>query len=422
MAQSQNAARHARIPPIIIIGSLFFAFGFISWSNSVLIPYLKIACELNNFQSYLVAFAFYISYFVMAIPSALLLKRTGLKKGMAAGLIIIATGASVFIPAALTREYGLFLLGLFIQGSGLAILQTASNPYVIIIGPPESAARRISIMGVCNKIAGGIAPIILGSIALANVDEIKSMILNMDTLHRVTELDRLASRVIMPYMVIIAVLLLLSLAIWFSDLPEASIPKEERDTEPDQKSTALFKFPNLVLGVLAIFLYVGVEKIAGYTVISYASYQGIELQRAKFFTTFTLIGMIAGYFTGILAIPKYISQQNALKVCCVLSLLFTLGALFNEGVLSVIFITLLGLSHSLMWPAIFPLAIKGLGNLTRAGSSIMIMGISGGAVLPLIYGSLADNFNLQHAYWLLIPCYVFILFFAVKGHKIKRFI
>src|ERR1700744_2110468 len=161
------------ISPIAIIGALFFIFGFITWLNSVLVPYLKIACQLNNLESYLVASAFYAAYLVMAAPSAWTLKRFGFKNGMAIGLVIIAIGALIFIPAALTRTYAIFLLGLFTQGTGLAILQTASNPYVVVLGPVESAAKRISIMGICNKVAGAIAPIALGVVALKNADELK---------------------------------------------------------------------------------------------------------------------------------------------------------------------------------------------------------------------------------------------------------
>ena len=200
---------------ILIIGALFFIFGFVTWMNSVLIPYLKLACELNNFESYLVAFAFYISYLVMAIPSAWLLKKTGFKKGMSFGLGIMAIGALIFIPAALSRTYVLFLLGLFVQGTGLAVLQTASNPYITILGPPESAAKRISIMGICNKVAGAIAPIVLGAIALKDVDGLKARLITMPSAEKITELNQLAHRVITPYIVIVVILIILSILVSF---------------------------------------------------------------------------------------------------------------------------------------------------------------------------------------------------------------
>ncbi|TKB99208.1 sugar MFS transporter [Pedobacter cryophilus] len=406
--------------PIIIIGALFFIFGFVTWMNSVLIPYLKIACELNNLESYLVAFSFYISYLVMAIPSSVILKKTGFKNGMALGLVIMSIGALLFIPAAIGRTYLLFLIGLFIQGTGLAVLQTAANPYITILGPPESAAKRISIMGICNKVAGAIAPIILGAIALKNVDEINDKLINIDFVQKAIELDKLASRVIIPYIVIIIVLLILAFLVYISSLPEI-----DTDTEDEALAVAntnkksIFQFTHLLIGVFTMFIYVGVEVIAGDTIILYGSSQGIALSTAKFFTTFTLMGMIIGYIIGIICIPKYFSQNKALKVSAVLGVFLSISAIYTDGYISVLSIALLGFANSLMWPALWPLALAGLGRFTKIGSSFLIMGISGGAILPLIYGSMADKFNPQQAYWLLVPCYFIIWFYAVKGNKIR---
>ncbi|MBB5634685.1 glucose/galactose transporter [Pedobacter cryoconitis] len=408
------------MPPIIIIGALFFIFGFVTWLNSVLIPYLKLACELNNFESYLVAFAFYISYLVMAIPSASVLKVTGYKKGMALGLVVMGIGALVFIPAALTRTYGLFLLGLFIQGTGLALLQTASNPYITILGPAESAAKRISIMGICNKVAGAIAPIVLGAIALKDADGFHDRLLLMNPAEKIAELNALASRVILPYVIIIIVLVILAVLIYFSTLPEIDTDKEDETvSQATAGKTSILQFPHLLLGVLTVFLYVGVEVMAGDTIISYAHYQGIPLSTAKFFTTFTLLGMILGYLIGIICIPKYISQENAMKWFAALGILLTVIAIFTTGYTSVLFIALLGLANSLVWPAIWPLALSGLGRFTKIASSLLIMGIAGGAIIPLCYGALADKLNAQQAYWIMVPCYAFIFYYAAAGYKVK---
>ncbi|MDB5278307.1 MAG: N-acetyl glucosamine transporter [Ferruginibacter sp.] len=407
--------------PIIIIGSLFFIFGFITWLNSVLIPYLKIACELNNFESYLVAFAFYISYFVMAIPSARVLKATGFKRGMAVGLGVMAVGALIFIPAAMTRTYSLFLLGLFVQGTGLAVLQTASNPYITIIGPRESAAKRISIMGICNKVAGSIAPIVLGAITLKNADVLKERLLTMSAAEKAVQLNELAGRVIMPYICIIVVLVILAVAINFSHLPEIDTEHEdEAVAKANSGKTSVFQFPHLMLGVLTLFLYVGAEVLAGDTIISYGASQGIALSTAKFFTTCTLIAMIVGYIVGIIAIPKYLKQGIALKFSAIIGVVFSIIAILTTGYTSVLFIALLGLANSLMWPAIWPLAIADLGRFTKVGSSLLIMAIAGGAVLPLIYGRLADVLSPQHAYVILIPIYLFILYYAAIGSKIRK--
>lgn len=415
------ASKKNGLSPITIIGSLFFVFGFVTWLNSVLIPYLKIACELNNFESYLVAFAFYIAYLVMAVPSGWVLKAIGFKKGMAAGLFIMAIGALIFIPAAMSRTYLLFLIGLFVQGTGLAVLQTASNPYITIIGPRESAAKRISIMGICNKVAGSIAPIVLGAITLKNADSLISRLKTMDPTQKALELDALASRVIVPYILIIIVLCVLAFLVYKSSLPEIDTDNEdEAVAAANTKKTSIFQFPHLLLGVATLFLYVGAEVMAGDTIISYGSSQGIALSTAKFFTTCTLIAMILGYIIGIICIPKYFKQDQALKVSALLGLVFSIVAIFSHGYVSVLFIALLGLANSLMWPAIWPLAISDLGRFTKIGSSFLIMAIAGGALLPLLYGRLADIFNPQQAYWILVPCYLFIGYYALWGHKIRR--
>jgi FHS family L-fucose permease-like MFS transporter len=404
--------------PIVLIGMLFFIFGFITWLNSVLIPYLKLACELNTVEAYLVTTAFYISYFVMAIPSAGILKLTGFKKGMAAGLSVIAVGALIFIPAAITRYYGLFLLGLFIQGSGLALLQTASNPYITILGPPESAAKRISIMGISNKIAGALAPIILGAITLKNADGLKDRLAKMAIGVKNTALTELASRVILPYIVIVIVLLILAVVIYYSSLPEIDTDQEDESTAVSNIGrSSIMQFPHLLLGVLTLFFYVGAEVIAGDTIINYGSTQGIPLAIAKYFTTCTLICMLGGYFAGIACIPKYLSQEKAMKISAVLGLILSAAAILTTGYISVTAVALLGLANSLVWPAIWPMALAGLGRFTKIGSSLLIMGIAGGAIVPLAYGALAQMLNPSHGYIILMPAYLIILYYAISGHK-----
>lgn len=419
MAETSQSNSNSR--SIVIIGVLFFIFGFVTWLNSVLIPYLRIACELNNFESYLVAFAFYISYLVMAIPSSKVLKATGFKNGMSLGLVVMAVGTILFIPAAITRTYILFLLGLFVQGTGLAVLQTAANPYITILGPMESAAKRISIMGICNKIAGAIAPIVLGAIALKNADELVARLENMNIAEKTAELDALSERVIIPYIIMTVVLIGLAVLIYFSALPEVEADSEDEELAAANKDkTSILEFPHLLLGTLAMFLYVGVEVIAGDTVISYGMSLGIETATAKFFTTFTLIAMIVGYLVGIVAIPKYITQEKALKFSGILGVILGGAALLTSGYVSVLCISLLGLANALVFPAIWPLALAGLGRFTKIGSSFLIMALAGGAVIPLLYGLLADEMNPHYAYMIVIPCYLYIWFFATSGHKVRK--
>jgi glucose/galactose transporter len=407
---------------ITIIGILFFIFGFVTWLNGILIPYLKIACELTTFESLLVAFAFYISYFVMAPPSSWVLTKTGFKKGMMVGLMIMAVGALIFVPAAMTRTYGVFLLGLFVLGTGLALLQTASNPYITIIGPRETAATRISIMGICNKVAGAIAPLILAYFILSDGDALVEKLQTLSVAEKALELDALAARVITPYIVIAIVLFILGIGVRLSPLPEIETEAEEDiDVSDTGRKTSILQFPHLLLGALALFLYVGVEVIAGDTIIRYGMSLGIPIAQAKAFTSYTLISMVVGYvLLGIIMIPKIISQRTALKISAVLGVVFSLLAIFTTGSTSVLFVALLGLANALVWPAMWPLAIHGLGKFIKTGSAILVMMIAGGAILPLVWGKLSDLFvnNPPYAYWICVPCYLFILFYSIKGYKV----
>lgn len=413
--------RKSYIISISIIGALFFIFGFVTWLNGILIPYLKIACELTNYQALFVAFAFYISYFIMALPSSWLLKKTGFKNGMMIGLWVMAIGTLIFIPAAMTRVYGLFLTGLFVMGTGLSILQTASNPYATILGPRESAAKRISILGICNKLAGAIAPVILAYYILNDGDAFVENLKTLTETARVTELDLLAQRVIGPYMVMTIVLFLLGIGVRYSPLPEIEVEnEEERKNNERSGKKNIFAFPHLLMGVIALFFYVGAEVIAGDTIIRYGISIGIEIAKAKAFTSYTLISMVVGYIIGITLIPKYISQRKALLYSGLLGVVFTICAVYTSGLTSVFFIAILGLANALVWPAIWPLAIHNLGSFIKTGSALLIMAIAGGAMLPLVWGKLADSYGSQQAYWILIPSYLIIIYYSVWGYKLKN--
>jgi len=418
-----NQNNQSTVGPMIIIGALFFIFGFATWLNSLLIPYLRIACELTEVQSYFVTFAFYIAYLVMAPVSTWILNRFGFKNGMAISLGIMAVGALLFIPAAYARTYLLFLTGLFIMGGGLAILQTASNPYITIIGPVETAAKRISIMGICNKFAGALAPIILGYfLNLGEADKVQKSLASMSPEESAQALDKIALQVVNPYIGIVVVLILL--AIWIS---KANIPEVKGDEEEDashhlasEGKQSIFDFPHVILGFICLFLYVGVEVLAGDTIIAYGTYLGIPLETAKFFTSFTMGSMVVGYVIGIIAIPKYLAQETALKLCAILGIILTVGIVFTDGMVSLTLVGLLGLANSLVWPAIWPLALKGEGRFTSAASGILVMGIAGGAVIPLIYGQISHAVGSHQAYWIALPCYVYILYYAVAGHKVRK--
>ncbi len=421
MEESTSDKKKDYVIPIVIIGILFFIFGFVTWLNATLIPYLKTACELTTFESYLVTFAFYISYFVMALPSSKVLEKTGFKNGMALGLVIMALGALIFIPAALSRTYTWFLAGLFVQGTGLAILQTASNPYVTILGPIESGAKRISIMGVANKFAGILSPLILGAVILKGIDKFNDQLINLNVVDRTVALDTLAEKVIFPYIIMAVVLVIMALVVRFSPLPEIEIEYDEVTTD-EVKRSSIFQFPYFWLGVITLFFYLGAEVISVDTLINYGLSLGFDIKVAKFFSSFTLIAMILGYLIGIITIPKYISQQNALKYFSLLGILFTLVAVVTHRYTSVLFVAALGFANSIMWPAIWPLAIDGLGKFIKRGSAFMIMAIAGGATIPLLYGYLAGlpSVGSTYAYAILIPCYLIIFYFAASGYKVGR--
>lgn len=406
---------------MLIIGALFFIFGFVTWLNGILIPYFKISCELTDFQATFVAFAFYISYTIMALPASWVLKKTGFHKGMSVGLLVMAVGTLIFVPAAFERVYWMFLLGLFVMGAGLALLQTASNPYITIIGPRESAAKRISIMGICNKLAGAIAPLILAYFILQDGDSFVQSLSNLGDAEKSAALDGLAQRVVGPYIVMTSILVLLGIFVRYAPLPEVDL-EQDSDVAGDKldTKTSIFHFPQLILGAIALFFYVGAEVVAGDTIIRYGMSQGIEISTAKAFTSYTLFAMIFGYLIGIVLIPKYISQRVALLASAVLGILFTLGVIFTDGSTSIFFLALMGLANALVWPAIWPLAIHDLGKFIKTGSAILIMAIAGGALLPLIWGKISDMYNPQIAYVVLIPSYLIILYYSVWGYKLRN--
>lgn len=404
--------------PIIVIGVLFFVFGFITWANSQLIPYLKLACQLTETQSYYVGSAFFAAYFVMSIPSSYILKWVGFKRGMAVGLFVMAAGALLFIPAAEGRNYPLFLTGLFIIGSGLALLQTASNPYVTILGPIESAAQRISIMGICNKFAGICAVYVLGYIMLKDGDQIEASLLTMPEVEKNALLQSLAERVVTPYVIIAIALVVLGVVLLFIKLPE--VKEEENDATVNHNTPGVFSHRNLVLGAVAIFFYVGAEVISYDAFTTFGKSIGYSVSEAKSFASYTGYALLVGYFLGIILIPKYIGQRKALIGSSILSVILVIVALVSTGTVAVVAFALLGFSQAVMWPAIWPLALNGLGKHTKLAGAILVMMIVGGAIMLPLMGFLAEAIGShKNAFAILIPCYLFLLFYGTNGYKSK---
>ena len=419
------------ITGMIIIAFMFFMFGFTSWINAILIPYFKISFELSHVQSYLVTFAFYISYFIFSVPASFLLKKIGFKKGMMIGFWVMSCGAFLFVPAAITMTYELFLLGLFSIGAGLALLQSAANPYITILGPKERAAQRFSIMGICNKGAGILAPLLFAAVIFKATDSAM-----LDNISSMTQAEKdvifreLIQRVIIPYACVGSFLFLIGLFIRFSPLPEIDTEHESDElAQANSSKTSIIQFPHLILGAFAIFLHVGTQVISIDTVISYAGTMNLNLIEAKVFPSYTLTAQICAYFIGIFFIPKFFSQLTALRVSTIFGIILTFLIIYAKGQvtflghttdISIWFVVMLGLANSLVWAGIWPLALDGLGRFTKIGASLMIMGLVGNALLPMVYGYLVDIFNAREAYWVLFPCYVYLVFYAFRGYRLRK--
>jgi FHS family L-fucose permease-like MFS transporter len=420
---STSAKRSSNVLAMSIIGLLFFIFGFVTWLNGSLIPFLKLICNLNEFEALFVSFAFYIAYTVMALPMAFVLEKTGYKNGMALGLGVMVVGSLLFIPAALSANFLFFLLALFTLGTGLTILQTASNPYVVLIGPIESAAMRISIMGLINKGAGVLVPLLFTALIFSDIANFSAQTLSSE------QVQELSQRLIVPYIIMAAVLSFLVLLVKFSSLPELEF--EKKDVYDNE---SILHFPRLILGALALFFYVGIEVIAGDTIGLYA--QNIGVVNATAMTSYTMVFMVVGYLIGVAFIPKFFSQEKALIGSALFGILFLLGIAFSStsshalsqfiwgwsGIAtlpdSLAFVAFLGLANALVWPTIWPLALDGLGRYTAKGSALLIMAIAGGAILPLIFGKIAQlSGNMQMSYLYGIVSYAFILIYALKWHK-----
>lgn len=410
--------RNRYFVPLLMIGLLFGVFGFAAWMNSILIPYFQITLELDSVQTTLVTFSFFIAYVVMALPSSWVLKKIGFKKGIVSGLGIMALGTLLFIPAALTRTYGLFLFGLFFMGTGQALLQTAANPYVTILGPLESAGQRNSLMGVFNKVAGILSQRILGPILLLNADSIMSALTKMNADDKIAALDTMVLRVINPYIIITLVLLAMAILMWIVALP--AVQEEEANAEEDGPShTSVWQFPNLILGVFALFCAEGTESITSYYIIPYGQSMGFSTAASQIFVDYIIYAMLAGYFLGMVLIPKYVAQSKALATCAFLGICFSMGAIFMTGLPSVLCMIAMGFCNALNWPCIWPLALRGVGRFTKTAAAFLIMAIAGDAIFPIFYAQLNTLFDARAGVYLIMTLYAVILYYAMIGHKKK---
>ncbi|WP_353537453.1 N-acetylglucosamine MFS transporter NagP [Colwellia sp. KU-HH00111] len=426
--KQQQGRGQSNALPMIIVAGLFFILGFATWLNGSLMPYLKQILQLSPFEASLILFSFYIAVTFTALPSAAVIRKVGYKNGMALGMATMMIAGLLFIPAAKTQLFALFLFAQLIMGAGITLLQTAVNPYVVRIGPEESAAARISIMGILNKGAGVVAPMVFTALILSGFQEVGGDLSQ-------TQIDDMANSLVLPYLGMAMFLGLLALAVKKSPLPELASEADSNEQNNDNQGhlKEALSHPNLALGVVALFFYVAAEVIAGDTIGTFALSLGVE--NYTIMTSYTMVCMVIGYVLGIALIPKFISQQAALTVSAVVGLLLTMGIVFGDNSSFVIANTLLGgvelpdtlvliaflgFANAIVWPAVFPLALSGMGKLTSVGSALLVMGISGGAFGPLFW-SLSSTTSLgeQGGYLVLAPCYLFILFYAVKGCKMK---
>ncbi|MGY3233099.1 FHS family L-fucose permease-like MFS transporter [Luteibacter sp. HA06] len=421
---SVEETRHSSLVPMIIIGVLFFIFGFVTWLNGPLITFVKLAFNLDDVNAFLVPMAFYLSYFFLALPSSFILKKTGMKKGMGLGLFVMAIGAVLFGQFVTMRIYPGALTGLFVIGAGLSLLQTASNPYISILGPIDSAAQRIAFMGICNKIAGALAPFVFGAVVMSNIGTFDKQIAAAGSPgEKDALLAAFASKVHMPYMVMAGLLVVLAIWVVRSSLPEIKPSGANSERAIGHAKGSIFSFPHLWLGVLCLFVYVGVEVMAGDAIGTYGQGFGMTPEDTKHFTSYTLFAMLLGYIAGLLLIPKFVSQQKYLAMSAILGVIFSIGTYLTTGYTAVGFVAALGFANAMMWPAIFPLAIKGLGALTEFGSAFLIMGIAGGAIIPVAFAHLKQSHDFQAVFLcLMVPCYLYILYYGAAGHRVGQHI
>ncbi|MBW4772129.1 MFS transporter [Prevotella jejuni] len=391
--------------PLAIIGLFFFSIGFALGINSYLMPVLKNAMHISGAASSLLLAATFIPFLLFGIPATHCIRLIGYKRTMALSFAIFAVAFALFILAAKQNSLTWFLIASFVSGAANAVLQASVNPYVTILGPLDSAARRISCMGISNKLAWPVTTLFITLVIGKGIG------------------DTQLSDLYMPFTIIIAIFLLLGVIALLAPLPDVKAAGEdESDTTTASNSyadgkTSILQFPHLLLGCLALFLYVGVETISLATATGYAQSLGLEGDNYGFIPS---VGMIVGYVCGVIFIPRYLSQAAAMRICAIIALVGSIAvAVVPNPVFSVCCIFLMALGCSLMWPALWPLAMADLGKFTKAGSSLLTMAIAGGAVMPWLQGLVQDAFSYQTSYWVSVPCFLFILYYGLAGYKVR---
>lgn len=391
--------------PLAFVGLMFFSVGFALGINSFLIPVLKETLQLPSGAAYSLLAATFIPFLLFGYPASKTIAAIGYKRTMSLSFLIFAVAFVLFVLSAKFESFTLFLVASFVSGAGNAYLQASVNPYVTILGPLQSAARRISIMGICNKLAWPVAPVFFAAV--------------------VPDASHVAiSDLYLPFYIIIGAFVFLGILSLLAPLPEVKAAGEDETSEEDcpyaANKTSILQFPHLLLGVLTLFIYVGVETLSLSTAVDYAKTLGLE--NPDLYAWIPSIGMVVGYICGIIFIPKYLSQDAAMRICACIGVVGSLLIVLLPAEVSIWAIFPMALGCSLMWPALWPLAMADLGKFTKTGSALLTMAIAGGAVIPTIFGLLqgkGDMTEAQGAYWLAVPCFLFILYYGIAGYKIR---
>lgn len=392
--------------PLAFVGVMFFAIGFALGINSFLMPVLEKSLQMSSAESNLLLAATFVPFLIFGIPATKCIEHIGYKRTMALSFVLFAAAFGLFIQAAANASIVWFLIASFVAGAANAVLQASVNPYVTILGPLESAAKRISIMGICNKLAWPATTLFITLVIGKGLADIQ-----MEDLY-------------LPFEIIIGIFIILGIIALMAPLPEVKAagedPADENEAENQcsyaANKTSIMQFPHLLLGAFALFLYVGVETISLATATGYAKALELEGDNYGFIPS---IGMVVGYIAGVILIPKYLSQAAAMKFCAIIALIGSVLVAILPGVWSVYCIFFMALGCSLMWPALWPLAMADLGKFTKAGSSLLTMAIAGGAVMPWVRGVIQDATSFQTSYWICVPCFLFILYYGMAGYKIR---
>jgi len=413
-ATSAPAANYTR--PLAIVTTLFFMWGFLTCLNDILVPHLKSIFDLSYARVMLIQFAFFSAYFLFSIPWAKVVNTIGYQKSMVAGLLCMTVGAFLFVPAASSASFPLFLGALIVLAAGITGLQVAANPYVVVLGKPETASSRLDLTQAFNSLGTTIAPKLGGLLILAGaplaVEEIRTLSPSALHLYRVQQ----AASVKMPYTVIGIALLLLAVLIATSKLP--TIPHAEYHAGA-KGNDSVWKHPNLVFGALAIFAYVGAEVSIGSFLVNYfgqADIAGFSAKTAAGYVSFYWGGAMVGRFLGAGLLRKF-RAGNLLGVFAICTSVLVTLSMLTHGHFAMWIILAVGFFNSIMFPTIFSLGVAELGPLTGDGSGILNMAIVGGAIVPLLQGAIADRIGIHHAFFIPVICYLYILFYALSGSR-----